>query len=175
MGVVGRRGVGGWRKRRGGVNFAWSTDRGEPVLVLTSTNGSALGAHLLTFTARFGNDVRRWQVGPLYSDQPSASVPLLAPAEAWMSDVQADYVTDLVVVAEVEGVARHAPDSFLVPAGDGWEVVPREAMSERAPQGRLGEASRAPLAAEEGVELRVAAPASWPPARKRGSGAELDR
>jgi hypothetical protein len=103
-----------------------------------------------------------WTVGPIEVQAFEEPIPVMVPADAWMSPLQGTYVTDLVAFVTIDGSAEVAEPGFLAwPSGENdppvvWNTTQ---MRVEAPQGVLDETLRMP---NIGSSDRIMPPVEWP-------------
>jgi hypothetical protein len=129
----------------------FTTDQGLPAVRVDAPPGLAV-----EFDARVSLEhlEHRWTEGPWVTGDAPLVVSLAVPAEAWLDDAAADYLTDLYVEVRVGGRIVTPGRAFLAwPQGRlGAPVVWTKAEAAvQAPQGTL----RAELRQEGGGAIRV--------------------
>lgn len=109
----------------------------------------------VTAEARLGELRHAWAVLPVVSSGDAVDVPLEVPPEAWLHRAAADYLTDLRVWVEVDGVAWLQIGSLAWPDGStGAPVVWTAEEAERlAPQGVLRAELRQPDIADHTTRM----------------------
>jgi hypothetical protein len=148
--------------------LTWVTEGDEPGLRVDGFKGELVTA---TLRAKISNLEVEWMVTPTINT--GAPIPLEVPAEAWMTELQLTYVTDIVAFVTVGGRLYVSSGAYLAwPTGPQTSAVlwDRATMQLLAPQGVLDPALRIPEFASVDRILPPAVDGVSPPSI--GEGAE---